>query len=414
MQAQARFPWQPLIVGGRSRLGRMPFSARRPVSTGDGCNLMRIVTLHCWRMIQIRRVKSCILFASCFLLTVVPVAFAQPTFTSLHVFGDSATSTTDGPTSPYYYENRRSNGRMWVEVMAGWRGLSFDITNHNLSFWEHYSPILVTNVDAYVPPADVSTALFVVWVNNADMYKNISTSPGLVYDDTVLSVWTNNNNAWISNHFTVITNLYFKGVRTVLMPNAVDLTKTPNFAPGLNNAEREWIRQRTLEFNSGFQDMLDDARATLTDMTIYSSDIFTLFEDVLATPSDHGMTNPGVGALNDFSLGDYSLDGPGADYVFWDHIHPTAKFQMLFAEAAQKLIWPVEIDSISATNGSNELHVINIPIGLDGVVRGSTNLADWPLSRPFVSTNSMQMISVPVSGPTEFYRLEFPLNWVWP
>jgi phospholipase/lecithinase/hemolysin len=304
---------------------------------------------------------------------------------------------------------------MWVEVLAQWRGLQFDAAGNTLSFWEHYSPILVENVDDYVAPADVSTALYVVWVANADMYKNISTSPGLVYNDTVLSVWTNNNNAWISNHYTVITNLYAKGVRALVMPDAGDLTKTPNFAPGLTEDERRWIRERTIEFNAGFRDMLDTVASTLTDLTIYLPDMFSLFDAVLADPAAYGMINPGVGALNDPYLGDYSLDGPGANYVFWDHIHPTAKLQMLVAETVQELIWPIAVESVSSNNGTNDLHVANVPIGRDGLVRATSDFVTWTnVVLAFESTNTSQTLRVPVSGPSRFYRLEFPFQWVWP
>lgn len=346
-----------------------------------------------------------------FLVSMV-TAVAEPTFTSLHVFGDSASSTTNGPANAYYYNRHWSNGRMWVEVLATWRAMPFNITNDNQSFWEHYSPILVTNVNLYTPPPDVGTALYVVWVNNADMYKNFYTPPQ-IYNNTNLATWTNANNAWVSNHFKVITNLYAKGVRTLLMPNAVDLMKTPNF-PGLTTTERDWVRQRIMDFNLSFKTMLTNTAATYSNLTIYSPDIFTLFDSVLANPSSYGMTNPGVGATEDPNLGNYSLNGPGANYAFWDFIHPTSKFQMLFAQAANDLIWPSKINSITASNGTNQLTAVNLALGRSGVVQSSTNLTTWTTAQSFPATNSTQNIPVPAAGPLQFYRLQFPFNWVWP
>jgi len=340
-------------------------------------------------------------------------ALAEPAFTSLHVFGDSASTTTNGPASAFYYNRRYSNGRMWVEVLASWRAMPFNVTNDNQSFWEHYSPILVTNVSLYTPPPDVGTALYVVWVNNADMYKNFYTPPQ-IYDDSNIATWTNNNNAWVSNHYKIITNLYDKGVRTLLMPNAVDLTKTPNFAPGLTDPERAWIRQRTIEFNTSFHTMLTNTAATYSNLTIYSTDIFSLFDSVLANPSSYGMTNPGVGALEDPNLTDFSLNGPGANYVYWDFIHPTAKFQMLFAREAHALIWPSRISSITSSSGTNQLTAVNLALGRDGVVQSSTSFTTWTNVQSFPSTNTTQVIPVPASGPLQFYRLQFPFTWVWP
>lgn len=338
---------------------------------------------------------------------------AQPTFTSLRVFGDSASSTTNVPFDTSYYGNRYSNGRVWAEVLASWRAMSFNLTNDNNSYWEHYSPILVNDVNAYSPPADVSTALYVVWVANADMYKNLTTPP-LTYNDSNLATWTNNNNAWVSNHFKVITNLYAKGVRTLLMPNAVDLTKTPAFAPGLTGSERAWIRLRTIEFNASFKTMLTNTAASYSNLTIYSPDIFSLFDSVLASPSSYGLTNPGVNALEDPNLTDKSLSGPGANYAFWDFIHPTAKFQMLFAREAHELIWPSRISSITSSNGTNQLTALNLALGRSGIVQSSTNLTTWTNAQSFPSTNTTQVIPVPASGPRQFYRLQFPFNWLWP
>jgi phospholipase/lecithinase/hemolysin len=307
---------------------------------------------------------------------------------------------------------------MWVEVMAQWQGLSFNIASHNLSFWEHYSSVLVGNVNAYSPPADVGTALFVVWVNNADMYWNL-TEPPYYYDNTRLAAWTGYNNQWIANHYNVITNLYAKGVRTLLMPNAVDLTKSPFFLDsGLTADDRAWVRQRTIEFNTGFQNMLSNAAASLPGLTIYSPDIFTLFDAVLASPATYGMINPGIAALDDESLSDYSLNGPGANYVYWDWLHPTARVQRLVAEEARKLIWPAKITGISPLSGTNLLSTMNVPIGRtvdgQGQVESSTNQVNWVDVKSFARTNTNPVIPVPASGPNRFYRLKIPSNWVWP
>ena len=404
------------------------FSTHRP--GGTGCPHLspfwtvsgplffgRIVALQCTSARQIQRVKAVLRCTLCMVFSAGFTAIGQPAFTSLQVFGDSASSTTDSPGLPEYHGNRYSNGRMWVEVLAGWQGMHFDITNHNQSFWEHYSFVLTNTVETYTPPPDATSALFVVWVNNADMYWNITETP-LIYDDSQLSKWTNANNQWISHHLTAISNLHAKGARTLLMPNAVDLTQTPDFAPGLDEAERAWIRERTREFNDSFQGMLDQAMAMFPDLTIYSPDIFTLFDAVLSSPETYGMINPGMGALDDPGLGDYSLDGPGADYVYWDYIHPTAKFQWLIAEEARKLIWPTRIRSITGGSGTTVLGTMNVPMGRpvegDGRVEGSANLMDWIDVQFFPRTNTSLNLPVPVDGPRRFYRLSIPSQWVWP
>ena len=49
-------------------------------------------------------------------------------------------------------------------------------------------------------------------------------------------------NLSLTNHFVAITNLYAKGARTLVMPNAVDITEVPDYdSYGSNNLA--FIRQ---------------------------------------------------------------------------------------------------------------------------------------------------------------------------
>ena len=62
------------------------------------------------------------------LLSFGPLVFpARAAFTSLYVFGDTVSSTTSNvlsyPESTFYYGQRFSNGRAWVEVLAQRQGL---------------------------------------------------------------------------------------------------------------------------------------------------------------------------------------------------------------------------------------------------------------------------------------------------
>jgi len=338
---------------------------------------------------------------------------AEPAFTSLHVFGDGVCSTTNSTGAPYYYDNRWCNGRTWVEVLSQWQTLSFDITNDNCSFYGHYSPLLVNNVANHTPPPDVGTALYVIWVGNADFVWDVyNLKP---YDSSNLTKWTTTNNVWLSNHFTAVTNLYAKGVRSLIMPNVVDLGKTPTEDwSGMTPSDRAFIRERVIEFNTALSSMISNLMASLPGLTIWSPDSFTLFDQVLADPANYGMVHPEVGALFDDSLADKSLNGPGAEYVFWDDMHPTARFQMYLADLVQRMLFPVRIGSIATSNGSNLLAAVNVPVGRDGVVQGSTNLVDWPDLQSFESINTTQTIDVPASGPMQFYRLQFTFNWSWP
>ena len=127
---------------------------------------------------------------------------------------------------------------------------------------------------------------------------------------------------------------------------------------------------------------------------------------------------------------------------------PTAKFHEVIADVVQQIISPVQIGQITALNGSNRLDVANVPVGLNGFVDGSTNLApaNWTLVQNITSTNTTQSIFVAqvaatnsgavvygdanqikpadsggpglLGGPPpdyialQFYRLRFPLRMV--
>src|SRR5258706_3597239 len=168
-------------------------------------------------------------------------------FTSFYAFGDGVCTTTNGPGGSSYYGNRRTNGRVWIEVLAQWQGLTYD-SNKNWSFYGHYSPNLVTNVSLFTPPPDANTALFTVWICNADFVEFM----GRIYPSTNLVQWTTNINLSLTNHFKAITNLYAKGTRTLILPNAVDVTKVPQYNLQTSSADKNFIRQRVIYFNTNF------------------------------------------------------------------------------------------------------------------------------------------------------------------
>ncbi|MFO1514571.1 MAG: SGNH/GDSL hydrolase family protein [Verrucomicrobiota bacterium] len=354
--------------------------------------------------------KSLARFAVCALLFGWFVSPAPAAFTSLYVFGDGVCSTSFVPSSslaPYYYGHRECNGRVWVEVLAQWQGMAFD-TNKNLSFFGHYSPVLVSNVNNFVPPPDANTALFVVWANNADFVYDVQNyNP---YTTNNLAVWTNAMNRSLSNHIVVVTNLYAKGARTLVMPNAVDISKTPTYF-GLTAANKSFIRQRIIDFNAAFTIALSNTTTSLPALNIYVPDTFSLLDDVLAHPKSYGFTNTTSDAIDD---GYTSFTGAGTNYVFWDYLHPTAKFQMILADITQQLLSPVLISQITSLPDSVRLEAVNIPIGRNGFVMGSTNYANWTTDQSFNSTNLTQSIVIPANGPFYCYRLRFPFVWTWP
>jgi hypothetical protein len=357
-------------------------------------------------------VQSLARWIACLLLSGPAILPARAAFSSLYAFGDGVCTTTDNTSGPaYLYDgNRYCNGRIWIEVLAQRQGLAYDPTR-NWSYFGHYSSNLVAHVSQFSPPPDASTSLFIVWVNDADFVDDMSR----IYPSLDAAAWSSAISTSLANHLQALTNLYAKGARTLVMPNAVDITKIPQYS-GLSAADKSFVRQRVMDFNAGFAAMLNQARASLPGVRIYIPDIFALLDDLVAHSAAYGLVNPGIDAVEDPNLTDYSLNGPGASYLFWDAFDPTAKAHAVIAGVVQQLISPASITALTLLSGSNLLAVVNIPIGLNGSVDGSSNLVSgtWTPVTTFDSTNATQAVFVPATGPWQLYRLRFPFAWSWP
>lgn len=392
--------------------------------------------------------KSLIRFTWSIFLFGLVVPQAQAVFTSLYIFGDGVSATTNSPTAGQvpYYGLRQSNGRVWVELLAQQLGLTnnfwysnniannlsytnlsasstnWSYSSNNLSYFGNYSSNLMTELNSFSAPANASNALFIVWVNDADFVGDM----GSIYAPnpqssarTNITAWTNAINQSLSNHWQVITNLYYaKGARTLLMPDAVDITETPEYDLDAS-ADKVFIRQMVIGFNTNFAVLLSNAMVSCPGLKIYEPDFFSLLDSILTNAAAYGLTNvlyagQSVDAIED--LGEPTLNGPGANYIFWDSTDPTAKAHAVMAGVTRQLIAPVQFGQITSQNGTNQLNLINVPAGLNGVVLGSTNLAltNWTTVTNFNSTNTAQPVFVPVSGPMQFYRLYFPFSWTWP
>jgi phospholipase/lecithinase/hemolysin len=370
---------------------------------------------------------------------------AQAAFTSLYIFGDGVSTTTNNPfAGQYYYGLRRSNGRVWVELLAQQLGLTnnywysnnssihvsytnlsasstnWSYSSNNWSYWGDYSSNLVQNVNNFTTLTNATNALFVVWVIDADFVYDIANYGP--YTSNNIAIWTNAINLSLTNHYKAITNLYAKGARTLIMPNAADITEIPayNIMAATN---KSFIRQRIIDFNTAFTTtLMNRIQTSCPGITIYVPDIFTLLNNVLTNAAAYGLTNAldnglSIDALDDPSLSDLSLNGPGANYIFWDDEDPTARFHSVIAGVVQQLISPAQITNFTVLNGSNQLDVANVPIGLNGLVLGCTNLSapSWTTNATFVSSNATQTVFVPASGsPQMFYQLYFPYTWTWP
>jgi phospholipase/lecithinase/hemolysin len=404
-------------------------------------------------------VKNLFQLAFGILLFGVIVLPTQAAFTSLYVFGDALSATADpkAPGGSYFYGQRWSNGRVWVEVLAQRQGLTINNTNNN-SYWDHNSSALLTELNNFSVPANVANDLFIVWVCNADTYDATLTALNDPNTNTnhLLNQFISANIQSQPNHLQIITNLYADGVRTLILPNAVDISTIPAFNAGtLAGVEHAGC----IDYNARFSNTINQASALCPGLTIYTPDYFTLLNNVLTNAAYYGLTNAlsskgfSIDAYDDPSIVNLTLNGQGTNYIFWDPQDPTAMLHEVMADVAQQLISPVQFSGLKQINGSNQLNVVNMPVGLNGFLDGSTNPVpgSWTLVTNFNSLTNPQSLFVitpplpagfgsgggtngggggsinpnpgtnTVSGTNtffntagQFYRLRFPYAWNWP
>lgn len=337
-------------------------------------------------------------------------------FTSIHAFGDSLSTTTDTPDpSDDYYGGRFCNGRIWIEVLAGWQGLAY-VSGQNISKFGYDIENVESDLTTYAAPTDVATALYILWVSGADFANFI---PSVSADNSDITVWNNFVTNTLDWHENVITALYNKGVRKLILPNQPDLSVAPFF--GLDATKRSFVKARVQEFNTGLEDRLAVLLPTLPDLQVWAPDVFNLFEDILANPSAYNLQNPTAFFPPSF---DYALlgaaippnfvDGFGTDFIFWDELNPTAAVQFILADFIQSEVCPPKIDSITQVTGGFELQFSNLQVGRVGSIEGSENLSGWGEDAAITPTATSGTETLNPTGSKRFFRLNFNSGWVWP
>jgi len=154
-------------------------------------------------------------------------------------------------------------------------------------------------------------------------------------------------------------------------------------------------------------------------LNIVVPDMFSIFDSAHTNAAAYGLTNAldvfgnTTDALDD---GLTALNGNGAKYTFWDFISPTARVNELFADVAQQSLSPVNLAGMAQVNTSNRLDMVNVTVGLNGMVLYATNLTQsvWLTNSTFSSLTLTQGVFVVPTNSQRFYSLKFPYAWTWP
>ena len=137
-----------------------------------------------------------------------------------------------------------------------------------------------------------------------------------------------------------VVEFYANGARFILVPNTVDVTDIPllNWLPDFI---RDYFRGKVEQFNRELAGALDQIRATYPALSLVHFDFYGQVKSLLGRADDYGFTETDRDVLSDVTLLDKSFDGPGANYVFWDPIHPTTKSHAIIAGWHDAVVTPL-------------------------------------------------------------------------
>lgn len=284
---------------------------------------------------------------SCSFVLSLNTAHAAP-FSSLVIFGDSlsdvgniASSSFDIYPGKYYYEDRFSNGAVWVESLATGLGLpatkrstltggdNFAYGGAQTSGTGGLEGIAIRDVDEqvtqYLGARTVDpTALYVVFAGSNDFINgqtNVATPAARLATD--------------------LSRLITAGARNFLVPNLALLGGTPRFNGNATTAAA--YNARTEQFNAAMDAKLLDLSDDAAGLTFFRLDVASLFADAIANPTNFGLTNVTAAAAPGLTPGastyNTSLIAPNASqYLFWDDLHPTATVHSILAARALALV----------------------------------------------------------------------------
>ncbi|GAB6096831.1 hypothetical protein JCM14469_30840 [Desulfatiferula olefinivorans] len=294
-------------------------------------------------------------------LIVLLASVATADYDTVIAFGDSLTDhgglNALVPSAPEVW----SNGDTWVEYFADELNAALDnnaiggamTEGHEDAGIQAQNPNLglTGQVDTYIAggPAYVpSRTLFTILIGGNDLLEFLR---GESWTDNPIALLTDA----MSNIQTAVTDLYDDGATHFLILNLPDLAATPRFN-ALPPDDITSVRALTLNFNTALVTLVGNLRNNLSGATIHYFDTYAFVNDMIAgsyfaNSEDSWLTLDGTymptGATN----------GPEADYLFWDAIHPmTRAHEYLGSRAARSVMAAEEGDDDSTCFITGVLH----------------------------------------------------------
>lgn len=287
---------------------------------------------------------------------------APSRFSTTVVFGASLTDTGNAcsnasnsgcPPAPPYAAGRFSNGPLFVETIAARYGAAVTPSTQGGNNYAYAGArtgaipglttqsttlSMVSQLDLYLK--DQSTrgqqisdqALFVI--DASTFGNNITTGLPLIGAATITPAQL--VTAGVTDIVGMMLRLYAAGARNILVINAPDVGDTP-LALALGPATAGAATQLSAGFNQALAGQITQLTATSPGLTVYTVDLFTLGNQIVANPTNYGFTN--VTAPCVLVVGNAAtICTTPSSYLYWDSFHPTSATGNIIAQNALALL----------------------------------------------------------------------------
>jgi len=338
-----------------------------------------------------------------FVLCVYWPAAAEPSYDALYAFGDSLTDTGREPSEPLlHYDGRWSNGPLWVEYLSVRLGFAYSPDN-NLAHSGAQTDDTFAQVTNFIPATTISESLFVVWAVGNDFLQEYKK---YWFDD---AGWDRQIAYSVGSLSNAVIHLYSKGARFILVPNTVDVTQIPLINP-LPDFSRDYLRSKVEQFNRQLAEALDRIQPVYPALKLFRADFYSQVNALLANAGAYGFTETKIDAISDVTLLDKRFDGPGANYVFWDPIHPSTKAHGMIADWFQAVVAPLSprVD-VTARGAELDLTLDQLHLGKTYLLQRSADLSVWSDVNSFSVVASSFTTKLTNDLSQAFYRLKW-----WP
>lgn len=316
-------------------------------------------------------------------------------FTALYVFGDSLSDTgRNAAPGPDYYDGRYCNGPLWVEYLSAQLGIPYNPSN-NFAVSGSTTSDLLEQIAGLQGFTNLPSGLFTVDSGGNDFLESGSLG---VNDPTWAMVVSNA----VFNLTNAIDVLYMDGAREIMVGNLANVGQTP-LLNGYPAGYGSYVDTKVALFNSLLTTSLPNVMQRNSGLRIYVLDNNLGLSMVLNAPATYGFTVTTNGALEDPNLTDKSFTGPGADYVFWDVVHPTTKLNAMTAAVAFDSV-AIQLN-LSSSGTHLNLSLRNLYPTLPYAIQSSTDLTRWSNYDTFMATTTNAVVVVTNgAGKSTFYR----------